>query len=88
MTVLAYLSSTVHIYCTSTQFKAKAQQVGVSVQAVTLCSVYLAAPRLLTLGSAVSQHPLLKSSFTKSQRVPQSKQPHLKCVPELHMMAS
>lgn len=50
--------------------------------------IYLACPILLTLGSAVPQHPLLKTSFTKSQSVPCSKQPHLKSVPELHAVVS
>ncbi len=35
---------------------------------------YLPGRSLLTLGSAVPQHPLLKSSFTKNQSVSQSKQ--------------
>ena len=55
--------------------------------------LYLASPcllllLLLTLGSAVPQHPLLKSSFTKSQSVPRSKPPHLESVPELHTVGS
>lgn len=87
LTLLKYLSSTFHIYCTSTECRGT---LGSSeFTANGSFPIYLPCPSLLlTLGSAVPQHPLLKTSFTKSQSVSQSKQPHLKSVPELHTAVS